>query len=169
MSLNRAVLVINASYIAINVVSARRAFTLVFKGNAVIERQSGAFVHTSQLTIPVPSVIRLLNYAKLPKMTRSVSRRGILQRDRGRCQYCNAPVGPSSFTLDHVRPRARGGQSTWDNLVTACKSCNCRKSDRTPEEAGMTLAKKPHQVTMHSRHRLLAGADSADWEPFLFC
>lgn len=169
MSLNRAVLVLNNCYLAVNVIPARRALTLICKGAAVVEVPSSAVVRTSQITLPLPSVIRLLHYSRLPKQTRSVSRRGILQRDRGRCQYCDNPVGPSSFTLDHVKPRARGGQSTWDNLVTACKPCNNRKSDRTPEEAGMRLARKPHRITLQTRHRLLLGADDAAWEPYLVC
>lgn len=169
MSLNRAVLVLNASYLPVNVVAARRALTLICKGAAVVEVPSTFFVRTSQITLPLPSVIRLLHYSKLPKSTRAVSRRGILQRDRGRCQYCNSPVGPSSFTLDHVRPKSRGGASTWDNMVTACKPCNNRKSDRTPDEAGMPLARKPHRVMLQTKHRLLAGAEDLAWEPFLMC
>lgn len=169
MSLNRNVLVLNSSYLPVNVVAARRALTLLVKGAAEIQDASPFFVHTARETIALPSVIRLLYYAKIPKSTRAMSRRDILQRDRKRCQYCGITVGPSTFTLDHVRPRARGGESTYQNLVTACKPCNNRKSDRTPEEAGMTLLRRPHRVMLQTRHRLQAGAEDSAWEPYLLC
>lgn len=167
MSLNRAVLVLNASYLPVNVVAVRRALTLLVKGAAEIQDASPFFVHTASKTIPMPSVIRLLYYARLPKSTRAVSRRDIMRRDRKRCMYCGVTVGPSTFTLDHVRPKSRGGESTWQNLVTACKPCNNKKSDRTPEEAGMPLIRKPHRMLLQTKHRLLA-EDSA-WEKYLLC
>ncbi len=166
MSLNRAVLVLNASYLPVNTVAARRAMTLICKGAAVVEVPSKFIVRAGRLTFPLPDVIRLLHYSRIPKQT-SISRRGILERDRGCCQYCGNLVG-SGFTLDHVRPRSRGGPSTWENLVTACKPCNNVKGDRTPEEAGMKLARKPHRLLLQTKHRLQAG-DRKSWEPYLLC
>lgn len=168
MSLNRAVLVLNASYLPVNVVSARRALILICKAAAVVEVPSAFFVRTSQITLPLPSVIRLLYYAKLPRSTRAVNRREILRRDRNTCMYCGNSVG-NSFTLDHVRPKSRGGESTWQNLVAACKDCNNRKGDRTPEEAGMPLIRKPHRMLLQTKHRLLAGAEDSAWEKYLLC
>ncbi len=168
MSLNRLVLVLNAAYEPVNTCSARRAFTLVCKGVAVVEASSGAFVRTGRLTLPVPSVIRLVTYRYVPRRSRAVSRKNILLRDGGRCQYCARPFPTAEFTLDHVIPRSRGGGSTWENLVSACKPCNNRKGDRTPAEAGMTLLKRPAQITIHAKHKLLQGSDDKSWERYLF-
>ena len=167
MSLNRLCLVINASYEAINVTSARRALTLVFKGAAVVEEISGYTIRTSKISIPVPSVVRLMKYRRMPRQNRSVSRKGILLRDGNCCQYCGARLPAGSLTLDHVVPRSRRGLSTWENLVTCCFTCNNRKGDRTPPEAGMVLARQPRQISIHARHKLLAG-DAHTWYKYLF-
>ncbi len=167
MSLNRQVLVINAAYLPANVCSATRACILIAKGAAVVEETSGFFVRTCKMTLPVPSVIRLLTYRHVPRITRSVSRKRILLRDGGRCQYCQRAFPAVEFTLDHVLPRSRGGGSTWENLVSCCKPCNNKKGDKTPAEAGMTLVRKPTQLTIHSKHRLLQAGDRT-WDKFLF-
>ncbi len=168
MSLNRLVLVINASYEPVTVCSARRALTLLFKGAAQVEAVSGHVVRTSKLSIPLPSVIRLTRYRKIPRMNRSVSRKGIILRDANTCQYCATKLQARELTLDHVIPKSRGGQSTWENLVAACYGCNNRKAQRTPEEAGFVLLKTPRQITMHSKHKMLQG-DNQIWERYLFC
>jgi 5-methylcytosine-specific restriction endonuclease McrA len=167
MSLNRLALVLNASYEGVNIVTARRALTLVLKGAAVVERVSSFTVHTSKMDIPIPSVIRLLKYRRIPRQNRSVSRKGLLLRDGNRCQYCGHVLPPRELTLDHVRPKSRGGASTWENLVAACFPCNNRKSDSLPEEAGMVLLKPPRQLSIHAKHRMLQG-DEVAWSEFLF-
>ena len=167
MSLNRLCLVINASYEAINVTSARRALTLVFKGAAVVEEVSGYTIRTSKINIPVPSVVRLMKYRRMPRQNRSVSRKGILLRDGSSCQYCGARLPAGSLTLDHVVPRSRRGLSTWENLVACCFACNNKKGDRTPQEAGMMLARQPRQISIHAKHKLLAG-DAHTWDKYLF-
>ena len=168
MSLNRLVLVINASYEPINICSARRALTLVLKGAAVVEEVSAYVVRTSKISIPLPSVVRLQKYRRVPRQNRSVSRKGIVLRDSSTCQYCRQKLPPRELTLDHVIPRSRGGASTWENLVASCKPCNNVKGDRTPAEAGLTLTKQPRQITIHAKHRLLIG-DEKTWERYLFC
>jgi 5-methylcytosine-specific restriction endonuclease McrA len=165
--LDRAVLVLNASYEAINVCSAKRALRLVLLGHAKPEEQSGVEIHTSQLTIPIPSVIRLLGYVKMPRQNRSVSRKGILLRDGSCCQYCGTKLPNKDLTLDHVLPRCQGGESTWTNLVASCFKCNNKKAHRTPQQAGMVLLKQPRQLTIHSKHRLLA-TDEKTWQNYLF-
>ncbi len=167
MSLNRLVLVINASYEPINICSARRAMTLVLKGTAMVQEVSAYVVRTSKITLPVPSVVRLQKYRRVPRQNRAVSRKGILFRDGYMCQYCRFKFAPARLTLDHVIPRSRAGGSTWDNLVAACVECNNRKGDRTPQEAGMPLAKQPTQISIHAKHRMLAG-DEKTWERYLF-
>ena len=77
-------------------------------------------------------------------------------------------MAPGALTLDHVVPRSRNGESTWENLVASCRPCNNRKGNRTPQEAGMTLARPPRQIGMHTKHRLMVGDDPA-WNKYLFC
>ena len=113
------VLVLNASYEPINICGARRALVLVLKGVARTEEEQGAQLHAARMRVAMPSVIRLLEYRRIPHQTRALSRKNILLRDRNACQYCNVVLTAGELTLDHVIPRSRGGLSTWENLV-AC-------------------------------------------------
>ncbi len=168
MSLNRLVLVLNASYEPLNIVTARRALTLVLGGKAIVEERSAFTIRTSKINVPIPSVIRLMAYRRIPRQNRSMSRKGILLRDSCTCQYCRSKFAPKELTMDHVLPRSRGGESTWENLVACCFPCNNKKGNRTPQEAGFLLAKQPRQITIHAKHKLLAG-DESTWEQYLFC
>src|SRR5438034_2360756 len=102
MSLNRLVLVINASYEAVNVTSARRALTLVLGGKAVVEEVSAHVVRTSRIAIPVPGVIRLTKYRRLPRLNRAVSRRGVILRDNSTCQYFRSKLPSGSRSEEHT-------------------------------------------------------------------
>jgi 5-methylcytosine-specific restriction endonuclease McrA len=161
--LQRPVLVLNASYEPINVCAARRALVLVLKGVAAAEEESISFVHSARSKMQLPSVIRLLEYRRIPHQTRALSRKNILMRDRYTCQYCHRTLPSGELTLDHVVPRSRAGDSAWENLVACCHSCNNRKGNRTPDEAGMRLARVPRPFSLHtSRHlmRMLGKSDA---------
>ena len=164
------VLVLNASYEPINVCGARRALVLVLKGVAAAEEQSTHCVHSSRAAVRLPSVIRLLEYRRIPHQTRSLSRKNILMRDRYTCQYCQRPLPSAELTLDHVIPRSRSGETAWENLVACCHSCNNRKGNRTPDEAGMRLNRPPRPFSLHtSRHLMrLLGRSDAQWRKYLF-
>jgi 5-methylcytosine-specific restriction endonuclease McrA len=168
--LHQPVLVLNASYEPINVCAARRALILILKGVASAEEQSAIPVHSYNRSLALPSVIRLLEYRRIPQQSRSLSRKNILLRDRYTCQYCHKTMPSVELTLDHVVPRSRGGGSSWENLVACCHTCNNRKGSRTPDEASMKLAKVPRPFSLHtSRHlmRMLGNAD-ARWRKYLF-
>src|ERR1700757_2091801 len=111
------VLVLTASYEPINVCAARRALVLVLKGVAMTEEENGHFLHSARVAMRLPSVIRLLEYRRIPHQSRALSRKNILLRDRNTCQYCATVLPSGELTLDHVIPRSRGGSSTWENLV----------------------------------------------------
>src|SRR5947208_9037539 len=102
-----AVLVLNASYEPINVCAARRALVLVLKGVAMTEEENGHFLHSPRVAMRLPSVIRLLEYRRIPHQSRALSRKNILLRDRNTCQYCATVLPSSELTLDHVLPRSR--------------------------------------------------------------
>src|SRR5580700_2577499 len=156
------VLVLNASYEPINICGARRALVLVLKGVARTEEEQGAVLHAARVRMPMPSVIRLLEYRRIPHQTRALSRKNILLRDRNACQYCGVVLHSSELTLDHVQPRSRGGLSTWENLVACCHSCNRRKGNQLPHEANMRPGREPRSFNLHtSRHimRLMGHSD----------
>jgi 5-methylcytosine-specific restriction endonuclease McrA len=168
-ALNASCLVLNKYYMAVHVVSVRRAFCLLFKDLAeVITIDDGRyasfdfaswrevsqarvlfrepdddFIRTVQFEIQVPRIIRLLTYDRLPRQRVKFNRRNLFARDGNRCQYCGKKFATDALSLDHVVPRVRGGKATWDNIVCACLRCNVRKGGRTPREAGMKLVKEP--------------------------
>src|SRR3954470_12350299 len=134
------VLVLNASYEPINICAARRALVLVLKGVAMTEEENGHFLHAQRIAMRLPSVIRLLEYRRIPHQSRALSRKNILLRDRNTCQYCSTILPAGELTLDHVVPRSRGGASTWENLVACCHTCNRRKGNSLLAEIqNMTL------------------------------
>ncbi len=168
--LQKPVLVLNASYEPINICAARRALVLVMKGVAATEESSALLVRSPRTAHTLPSVIRLLGYRRIPHQTRALSRKNILMRDRYTCQYCGRTLPSSDLTLDHVIPRARSGETAWENLVACCHACNNRKGHQTPEEVGMKLIRQPRPFSLHtSRHlmRQLAFGDQ-HWEKYLF-
>jgi 5-methylcytosine-specific restriction endonuclease McrA len=164
------VLVLNATFEPINVTAVRRAMVLMIKGVAQAEEVNHTQVHSATRTLSVPSVIRLLAYRHIPQQTRALSRKNILLRDRNTCQFCSRTLPASELTLDHVVPRSRGGRSSWENLVTCCYRCNNSKGDRTPEEAGFALARRPRPFTLHTSRQLmrLIGNKDEKWRKYLF-
>jgi 5-methylcytosine-specific restriction endonuclease McrA len=164
------VLVLNASYEPINICAARRAIVLVLKGLAMPEEENGHYLHAARLAMRVPSVIRLLEYRRIPHQTRALSRKNILLRDRNTCQYCGLVLASSELTLDHVVPRSRGGSSTWENLVACCHLCNRRKGNHLISETDMKLVKEPRPFTLHtSRHIMrMIGRSDIKWRKYLF-
>ncbi len=157
-------LLLNASHEPLCVVPMRRAVVLVLKEKAEIVARNGAELHSERVTLPVPSVIRLNHYVRVPYRNRvPLSRRAVFARDGHRCQYCNR----AAENIDHVLPRSRGGGHTWDNVVASCRSCNSRKEDRLPAEAGLALRHQPREP--HADLWVVATAGSIDpaWEPYL--
>jgi 5-methylcytosine-specific restriction endonuclease McrA len=157
--LNRQVLILNANYVAIRIRTAREALTLVFAEKAVIldkdyqtytwdewtllpveEGQLG--IPTSGESIRLPEIILLKKYNKIPRVTR-LTKKKIFLRDAYRCQYTDKVVDPKEANIDHVIPRSQGGKFSWDNCVVCCKEINTKKGDRTPEQAGLKLIRKP--------------------------
>ncbi|HVB07689.1 MAG TPA: HNH endonuclease [Candidatus Acidoferrales bacterium] len=164
------VLVLNATFEPINVTAVRRALVLMLKGVAQAEETQTTQVHSTSRSVSVPSVIRLLSYRHIPQQSRALSRKNILLRDRNTCQFCGQTLSAADLTLDHVMPRSRGGRSSWENLVASCYECNNRKGDRTPEEAGLTLARRPRPFTLHTSRQLmrLIGHKDEKWRKYLF-
>jgi 5-methylcytosine-specific restriction endonuclease McrA len=166
--IRRTVLMLNASYEPLRIVSAKKSLTLLTKGVAVVEVPTSIEVHAG---IFLPSVIRLRNFRNVPHKRPIPSRKNIFTRDGFRCLYCGAKAPKVTLELEHVIPKSRGGLGTWENLVSACHPCNQRKADRTPEEAGMKLIHRPLPATVHTGRFVLKtmGAEVNEWSRFLFC
>lgn len=192
--LNAHVLVLNKLWMAVRVTSAQRAFSLLYRDLAeVIHVGDGSYsgynfdnwtelgatrstfetgqydwVRTVRLAIAVPKVIRLLGYDRLPRQEVKLNRRNIFARDQNACQYCGQRSPTSELTLDHLVPRSQGGNSTWENLVCACVNCNAKKGGRTPQQAHMTLVRKPHKPRRNPAISLRLGSNKyACWQQFL--
>ncbi len=169
IAMNAPVLVLNATFEPVNVTSARRAIVLILKGTARPEEFSSRILHSAQLNFVVPSVIRLIEYIHIPFERKELSRKNVLLRDGYGCQYCGRKLSSSDLTIDHVMPRARGGRTSWDNVVTCCRRCNARKGDRTPEEAGMRILKHPRALSWRVSHQILShlGRQEEAWRKYL--
>ncbi|MGB8941755.1 HNH endonuclease [Streptomyces sp. NBC_01283] len=153
----RDTLVLNASFEPLSTVTLNRAVVLVLNDKAVVEQaHPGLRVRAAAVEIPVPRVIRLCRYVRVPFRRQAPwSRRGVLVRDQHRCAYC----GRRATTVDHVVPRAQGGRDSWLNTVASCAMDNHRKADRTPEEAGMPLLRQPFEPTPADAMLLALGRD----------
>jgi 5-methylcytosine-specific restriction endonuclease McrA len=168
-SLSASVLVLNRAYLAVHVISVRRALSLLCRELAeVIHIEDGQYanynfhswrevsdlqrqfkephddwIRSVNFELRVPRVIRLLIYDRLPRQTIRFNRRNIFARDGNRCQYCGKRFITSELSLDHVKPRSQGGDATWENIVCCCVKCNVKKGGRTPVEAHMHLIRPP--------------------------
>ena len=195
-ALQSSVLALNRGYAAVHVISVRRAFCLLWKAQAEvihIENESyltydfhgwreisllklelnerdefDDWISAVNFEVQVPRVIRLLEYDRVPRNVVKFSRRNVFLRDENRCQYCGSKFSAHNLSLDHVMPRSRGGQSTWENIVCACLKCNVRKGGRTPQEAGMKLFQPPKRP---KRNPILSNQLSSEkyacWRRFL--
>ncbi len=164
--MHKPVLVLNANFEPINVCNPRRAISLVLSGKADLVLNGRGVIHTVSRTYPEPSIIRLEKMVRRPRPHVRLTKREILRRDNYICQYCGQPS--AHLTVDHVMPRFRGGQYSWENLVTACPQCNRRKGGRTIQEARMMLRRHPFEPQptaryLYSRHL----RDYVEWNKYL--
>lgn len=167
---NSSVLVLNASYEAINICNSKRAIIMILKGIAVAEENTKKFFHSPSFKISVPSVIRINKYVRIKYQLISFTRKNIFLRDNFTCYYCNEKFKPKELTLDHVLPKSKGGWNNWDNIVTACIHCNKKKGDRTPEEANMKLRKTPKEPTIPIHFQIIRNLSVSrqQWNKYLF-
>ncbi|MBM3212518.1 HNH endonuclease [Candidatus Poribacteria bacterium] len=168
--LDASVLVLNASYEAINICNLKRAIVLIFKGIACAEEEAEYEITANSIVIKAPAVIRLLKYVSIPHKVVRFSRKNVLLRDRYRCQYCGKEFPPNFLTLDHVLPVSQGGKTQWDNVVAACRTCNTKKGNRKLWEVGMTLLRKPKAPPVVYYLHLLRSIQGHhhSWQKYLF-
>ncbi|MGD8450980.1 MAG: HNH endonuclease [Phycisphaerae bacterium] len=188
------VLLLNRLYLAVRVISARRALTLLYSELAeVVHVEDGQFlaydfdswvevseakrrfepeqhdwIRTVRFHIAVPKIIRLLVYDRLPRTSVKLNRRNLFARDQCHCQYCGQRFPTSELSLDHVIPRSQGGVNSWENIVCACVRCNVKKGGRTPAQAGMRLITPPRRPRRSPVLTIkLSDSRYASWRQFL--
>jgi 5-methylcytosine-specific restriction endonuclease McrA len=146
------ILVLNADYAPLNIVSKRKAILYVIK---------------KKVQILSDRVVRLLSYVRLPYsriMANNVSRRAIFTRDQHTCAYCSAK---ENLTVDHILPQSRGGINEWENLITSCLRCNLKKGNRTPKEADMKLLFEPYKP-YNKMSLTIRNSNVGEWKEYLF-
>ncbi len=158
-------LVLNQDYSPVTVCNIQKAFLLVYLKKAeLVATDEILKLRSISKAYPFPSVIRLINYVSMPYRGVMLTRQNIFKRDGHNCQYCGSD---KDLTLDHLIPRSKGGKSSWNNLVTACKRCNARKGDNKPEESGLKLARPPFKPSHVMFIRDFSGTVSEQWMPYL--
>jgi 5-methylcytosine-specific restriction endonuclease McrA len=167
-TVNASVLVLNQNYEPLNVCNLRRALVLVIDGKAEVLEQYDCTITSATRVFQSPSVIRLIYMIKRPRPRVKLTRREVFIRDNYTCQYCGRQAG--DLTIDHVIPRSRGGPHTWDNLVSACKTCNHRKGGKSLNEARMVLRsspKEPSAGVYYTIERRIENEVFEVWEKFM--
>jgi len=161
--MKQSALVLNRSFFAVHIIGVKDLMAKLYTGeaeavdencvcydfkdwvelSAMMAENRNGFVNTVTMRVAIPDVIRLTKYNRLPKRDVKFSRSNLYNHYRRKCCYCAESVSTADATWDHVVPRAKGGETNWSNIVLSCRSCNSRKADKTPEEAGMKLLVQP--------------------------
>jgi 5-methylcytosine-specific restriction endonuclease McrA len=167
MPLRRSVLVLNSSYEPLGICDTRKAIVLLFCGKAVtVSHHPEILVSTVSQRFPLPSIVRLTFFVRFPYPGILLNRKTLLRRDGFRCQYCGRTDLP--LTIDHMVPKSKGGEESWENLITACTRCNTAKGDRTPQEAGLHPLRPPVRPSHIMLLRQYVTSLSDDWKPYLY-
>ena len=182
--LDRPTLILNRNWQPVNVATVARALVMLWNESARVvdpddfrlyswsdwamlrPRDGEPFLQAVTFRMRVPEVMTLVRYDRPRETAVTFSRRNIFKRDHATCQYCGSKPGSAELTIDHVVPRAQGGTSRWDNCVLACVPCNARKANRTPDQAGMKLLRKPFRPAwkpLYTGH----GVRIASWSRFV--
>lgn len=182
------VLILNKNWAPVQITSIKEAICLVAKGSArIIEPKTfevydllswadaskakavfgDALIRSPRLVLLPPEVVVLSNYDGMAERSVVFSRKNIFKRDRYTCQYCGAQPGPESLTIDHIKPRSKGGTSTWDNCILACLECNKKKADRSLAETGLKLRKIPKKPSWKSLVQIPPRLRRESWENFI--
>ncbi len=157
-------LVLNATYEPLCVVPIRRAVILVLKEKAEVLHHRDEVLHSERMSLPVPSVIRLVHFVRVPFRARAqLSRRSVFVRDDHRCQYCGDPAE----NIDHVIPRSRGGEHVWENVVASCRPCNAVKEDRLLKNTHLRLRRPPFAPRETIWIVVAVGSVDPAWKPYL--
>ncbi len=190
--LERPVLVLNRLWQPVHTCSVKRALKLLCLGHAQVVQTEGEsryqthdigswveysgdepatmaeeVIHSVKVALRVPKIIVLALYDRIPRKDVKFTRQNIFLRDKHTCQYCKKMFTEGNLNLDHVMPRDRGGKTVWENIVTSCVSCNTRKANRLPREAGMCLLKEPARPRWRPLFGMRETSADEAWEEFI--
>ena len=165
MNLNNKVLLLNNSYEPISVITAKKAVIMYFLDKVDVVKKSKIVINSLYLKFNIPEVIKLKNYIYIKHSKIPLTRKNILKRDNNTCQYCGK--NKSEITIDHVLPKDKGGNDTWNNLVVACKRCNMIKGNYLLKDIDMQLIRKPFEPTKII-YLQNVGKNNKSWHPYLY-
>lgn len=162
-------LLLNTSYEVLAFITYKKAFKLLYKEKAEILNNWTDLINWGPIQINHPSILRLKNHVKRNFSHSNFSRRVLVKRDKSTCQYCGVKLTASQITIDHVVPKSHGGATSFTNCVVSCHPCNNKKADKTPEQVGMVLLKKPTHPSFTSVHYNVDDIQEwcDDWDTFL--
>lgn len=164
------VLLLNATYEPLRVISWKRAVTLLTLGKVEVLESYDREVRSVTIAIRLPAVVRLLHLVRFRDHTIRFSRQNIYVRDKYQCQYCGKTMDACDLTYDHVVPKSMGGETVWENIVTCCLPCNKKKGGRTPAQANMRLVRQARRPSWHPilMMTLRIRKTPATWRDYLF-
>lgn len=170
--IERNVLLLNTNYDVIDIISWQRAITLIFKQRVnVIEEFEDSVISSATSSMKMPSIIVCHDYIGILNNVKKIvnlNRRNVLIRDNYTCLYCGKALTDSTGTIDHIQPVSRKGKNSWDNVVAACIKCNRKKNDKTPEESGMKLLRKPFTPSRNIfLKKYLKREEYASWRSYI--
>ena len=167
--MSKKTLLLDSSYQVLNFIPERKMFKLLFKDKVEVVSTWEDVVTWGNKKIKQPAILRLKTHVRRNYFNSNFSRKALVKRDKGMCQYCSIKLTASQITIDHVLPRAQGGVTSFVNCVVACQLCNNRKAAKTPDQAGMALLRKPTHPSF-SAHYYVADPEQfwhPDWDGFL--
>ena len=164
--LNKKVLLLNSSYEPLNIVNAKKAIIMMLLDKVDYVEKTNIFINSVNSKLLLPSIVKLKSYIYIKKRKLSLTRKNIFIRDNYICQYCNKKE--CQLTIDHVVPKYKGGRDSWENLVSACSSCNLKKGNNYVEDINMQLLKKPIKPSYILHLQKYADKDHSTWKPYLF-
>ena len=165
----RKTLLLNAGYEVLSFIPERKVFKLLFKNKVEVVSEWEELINWGSDKIKHPSILRLKNHVKRNYFNSNFSRKALVKRDRNTCQYCGKKLTASQITIDHVLPRAQGGITSFLNCVVSCQICNNSKADKTPDQAGMKLLKRPTHPSFSAQYYVADPQEywHDDWNDYL--
>ena len=163
--LNNLTLILNASYLPLGVCNSKRAICLYFLDKVDILMSYDHHIHSPSMQMKVPSVIKLKKYVSFNSLDVVLNRKNLLLRDHSSCQYCGSK---SNLTIDHIIPKQKGGEDSWENLIIACSPCNSRKGNRSLIETKMKLMKVPKKPNRFMYFNQYINQKNEGWKEYLF-
>jgi len=167
--MSKRTLLLNASYEVLSFIIDRKVFKLLIKDKVEVISSWEDDIIWGASSFKYPSILRLKKHVKRNFFNSNFSRKALVKRDKSTCQFCKIKLTASQITIDHVLPRAQGGITSFVNCVVSCQVCNNKKADRTPEQAGMILSKKPTHPSFSANNYVADQQEfwHADWDDFL--